>query len=78
VLAFSTPLFVVTATATAAAAAGVHHLTVPATVDIVEANAAFAVLAEPERLMQADMDCVQPWVARRFVGEEENDIDFFE
>lgn len=50
----------------------------PAAVGVVEADAVLALFAEPERLVHADFNSVEPWVSGGFVGEEEDDVDFFE
>jgi hypothetical protein len=49
----------------------------PAAINVLEVGV-LAALAEPERLVQADFDGVEPGVSRGFVGEEEDDVDFFE
>lgn len=50
----------------------------PAAVRIVEADSIFSFLAEPQRLVQTDADCIEPWVTRSFVGKVENYIHLFE
>lgn len=49
----------------------------PGTVGVLEASV-FASLAEPERLVETDLDGVEPGIAWLFVGEKEDDVDFFQ
>jgi hypothetical protein len=51
---------------------------VPAAVGVVETNSILAVFAEPQRLLHANPDSIEPWVAGSFTSKKKDDIDFFE
>ena len=50
----------------------------PAAVRIVESESVFPFLAKPKRLMQTNFHSIKPRISWCFVGEEEDNIDFFE
>jgi hypothetical protein len=77
ILAFPSSLLVAAASSTSTATArSVHEFAMPTAVCVVKTN--LASLAEPEWLVKADADGVEPWVTRRFIGKEKDYVDFFE
>lgn len=65
----------VAASAVSTASTAIHQSAVPGAILVLEFYTLLTALAEPERLILADLDGIEPRISRLFISKGKDDID---